>query len=90
MSVFKGELKYRIEVMIAPELDPSAVTYVKLNLWEVISEHDGIIYLVLVSSECSDILFYPFQRCELIPQTEIKNPSFIGWFHCRQPGSSMV
>ena len=72
--------------MIAPALSPNTVTYVILKwcLRETTSEHDGAMHLVFVSSECPDILVYPFQRCQLISQTEIEDPSFIGWFRSRQ------
>jgi len=85
-SVSKEEFKYKIEVMIDPALCPNAVTYIKLELclWEVISEHDGAMHLVFVSSKYPDIIFHPFQRRELITQSEVENPGFISWVHCRQ------
>ena len=47
-------------------------------------------YLVFVSSECPYIIFHPLQRCELIPQTEVKDFSFSDWRHCRQQYSTTI
>ena len=72
--------------MIDPALSPNAVTYVKFKwcLWEATSEDGGTMHLVFVSSECPYILVDPFQRRQLIPQTEVKDPSSISWLHCDQ------
>jgi len=83
MSISKGEFKYKMEVMIDPALSPNAVTWIKLKLCfgQAISQHDEAMHFVFVFPECPNIFFHPFQHCELISQTKVKNSSFIGWFH---------